>query len=103
MSPPREPTRRSATLRGFGLPLPQLTGRVASPYGHLAGEGCTTKSMPSQHDHRSPQLAEVESMSLAERQAAISAGVIEDLSEAPKDVRAFAASASSRYLATFVD
>ncbi len=60
-------------------------------------------SMPSQHDHHPPLPAEVESMSLAERQAAIRAGVIEDLSEAPDDVRAFAERASRRYLATFVD
>lgn len=59
--------------------------------------------MPSQSDDRSPQLLEVESMSLAERQAAISAGVIEDLSEASEDVRAFAERASQRYLANFVD
>lgn len=61
------------------------------------------RPMPSQSDNRPPQLVEVEGMSLAERQAAISAGVIEDLSEAPEDVRAFAERASERYLATFVD
>ena len=59
--------------------------------------------MPSQHDHRPPQKAEVESMSLGERQAAISAGVIEDLSEASREVQAFAERASQRYLTTFVD
>lgn len=59
--------------------------------------------MSSQSDNRPPQLVEVESMSIAERQAAISAGVIEDLSEAPEDVRAFAERASQRYLDTFVN
>ncbi len=59
--------------------------------------------MPSQHGHGSPQRAGVESMSLAERQAAISAGVIENLTEAPEGVRAFAERASNRYLATFVN
>jgi hypothetical protein len=40
-------------------------------------------------------------MSLEQRQAGISAGVIEDLSLAPDDVRAFAARATRRYLETF--
>jgi len=60
-------------------------------------------SMPSQNDHRAPRTVEVEGMSLEERQAAISAGVIEDLSQAPDDVRAFAERATRRYLDMFSD
>ena len=58
-------------------------------------------SMPSHSDHPAPRTAEVENMSLSDRQAAISNGVIEDLSSAPDDVRAFAERASRRYLEMF--
>lgn len=58
-------------------------------------------SMANRDKQQLPPTIEVERMSQGQRLEAIQAGIIEDWTTAPPQVRAFAEKASRRYLATF--